>query len=141
MSVESGDEVIFFRQLAEEDEVILFSERGWAKRIPQMDFESQNRSGKGVRCFSFNKNGSNGRFIAGVCILQESVSGALLVSQFRSPITRLNRDEILLQGRSGRGMPYIMAILDDVVTGVTPVALSPEPSPSGEAGAQAPQGV
>ncbi len=127
MSLDSGDEVCCFRQLTEGDEIILFSERGWAKRIPQVDFESQNRSGKGVRCFYFNKNGSNGRVIAGVCILPENVPCKLLVSQLRSPVTQLNRNEILLQNRSGKGMPYIMAILDDVVTGVIPVILPPEP--------------
>ena len=128
MSLESGDEICCFRQLSEGDEVVLFSERGWAKRIPQVDFESQNRSGKGVRCFYFNKNGSNGRSIAGVCILSESVSYRLLVSQLRSPVTQLDKNEVLLQNRSGRGMPYVMAILDDVVTGLTPVPVSPEPS-------------
>ena len=135
MAVESGDEICCFRQLAEGDEVILFSERGWAKRIPQLDFEPQNRSGKGVRCFYFNKNGSNGRMIAGVCVLPESTPCTLLVSQLRSPVTKLSKTEILLQNRSGRGMPYIMAILDDVVTSLTPVLISPEPSPEGEGGA------
>ena len=135
MAVESGDEVFCFRQLAEGDEVILFSERGWAKRIPQLDFEPQNRSGKGVRCFYFNKNGSNGRTIAGVCVLPESVQCTLLVSQLRSPVTKLNRNEILLQNRSGKGMPYIMAILDDVVTSLTPVLIPPAPAPEGEGGA------
>ena len=130
MSLDSGDEVCCFRQLTEGDEVILFSERGWAKRIPQVDFESQNRSGKGVRCFYFNKNGSNGRVIAGVCIIPENVLCRLVVSQLRSPATQLNRNEILLQNRSGKGMPYIMAILDDVVTGVIPVILPPDPVPS-----------
>ena len=135
MTVESGDEIFSFRQLAEGDEVILFSERGWAKRIPQLDFEPQNRSGKGVRCFYFNKNGSNGRTIAGVCVLPESVQCTLLVSQLRSPVTKLNRNEILLQNRSGKGMPYIMAILDDVVTSLTPVPIPPAPAPEGEGGA------
>jgi len=130
MSLDSGDEVCCFRQLTEGDEVILFSERGWAKRIPQVDFESQNRSGKGVRCFYFNKNGSNGRVIAGVCIIPENIPCRLVVSQLRSPATQLNRNEILLQNRSGKGMPYIMAILDDVVTGVIPVVLPPDPVPS-----------
>lgn len=135
MAVESGDEVFCFRQLAEGDEVILFSERGWAKRIPQLDFEPQNRSGKGVRCFYFNKNGSNGRMIAGACVLPETVQCTLLVSQLRSPVTRLSRNEILLQNRSGKGMPYIMAILDDVVTSLTAVLTPPVPSPEGEGGA------
>ena len=123
MSVETGDEVCCFRQIAEGDEIILFSERGWAKRIPQLDFEPQNRSGKGVRCFAFNKNGSNGRMIAGACVLPESTPCTLLVSQLRSPVTKLSKTEILLQNRSGRGMPYIMAILDDVVTSLTPVVV------------------
>ena len=139
MSLEAGDEVSFFRQLSSQDEVILFSERGWAKRIPQLDFESQNRGGKGVRCFYFNKNGSNGRIIAGACVLQEDLPCALLISQFRSPATRLDKTEILLQNRSGRGMPYVMAILDDIVTGLTILPLAP--SPSGEGGASAPEGV
>ena len=129
MSVEAGDEVFSFRLLSEGDEVILISERGWAKRIPQVDFEPQNRGGKGVRCFSFNKNGSNGRVIAGVAVLPESAPCTLLVSQLRSPMTKLNRNEILLQNRSGRGMPYIMAILDDIVTRLVPVAADPPEEP------------
>ena len=132
MSVEAGDEVCCFRMLSDKDEIILFSERGWAKRIPQLDFEPQNRGGKGVRCFYFNKNGSNGRTVAGVSVLKEETPAALLISQLRSPATKLDKNEILLQNRSGRGMPYVMAILDDVVTGlsvlpVTPPAESPQP--------------
>jgi DNA gyrase subunit A len=34
-------------------------------------------------------------------------------------MTKLSRDEILLQNRSGKGMPYVMAILDDIVTGIS----------------------
>ena len=119
MSVEAGDEVFRVCQLEDTDEIILFSERGWAKRIPQLDFEPQNRAGKGVRCFYFNKNGSNGRVVADACRVSRSVPCDLLVCQARSPVSRLSRDDILLQNRSGKGMPYVMAILDDLVTGVT----------------------
>ena len=126
MAVESGDEVSFFRQLSAGDEVILFSERGWAKRIPQLDFEPQNRSGKGVRCFYFNKNGSNGRQIAGVSVIPQNQPSSLLVTQLRSPMTRLDKTEILLQNRQGKGMPYVMAILDDIVTGIITLPAPPE---------------
>jgi len=131
MTVDADDEICCFRQIAEGDEVILFSERGWAKRIPQLDFESQNRSGKGVRCFYFNKNGSNGRAIAGVSLVPENAECTLLVSQQRSPVTKLNKNEILLQNRSGKGMPYIMAILDDVVTAVASVIIPKDTPPEG----------
>ena len=129
MSVESGDEVLWVSQLEETDEIILFSERGWAKRIPQLDFEPQNRAGKGVRCFYFNKNGSNGKCIADVCRISRDIPVDLLVYQTRSPFTKLSRDDILFQNRAGKGMPYVMAILDDIVTGVTaiPVQVPEEP--------------
>ena len=129
MSVDTGDEISFASVLSDSDELFLFSDRGWAKRIPQLDFESQNRGGKGVRCFYFNKNGSNGRSIAGALCLRRDEPSALLVFQFRSPSTLLRREEILLQNRQGKGMPYIMAILDDVVTGIAAVDL-PEEAPT-----------
>ena len=129
MSVEATDEVIWFSQLSEKDEVILFSERGWAKRIPQLDFESQNRGGKGVRCFYFNKNGSNGRIIAGILCAGRDAQVTLLVTQARSPMTRLDKAEILLQNRQGKGMPYLMAILDDIVTALYGVETVPDPAP------------
>ena len=131
MAVESGDEVFWFSQLKETDEVVLFSDRGWAKRIPQVDFEPQNRAGKGVRCFYFNKNGSNGRSIAGICRINRDEPFDLLIRQVRTPLSKLSCGEILLQNRAGKGMPYVMAILDDVVTGVTavPAAVPAEPEP------------
>ena len=121
MGIESGDEVFCASQLEETDEIILFSERGWAKRITQVDFEPQNRAGKGVRCFYFNKNGSNGKAIAGFCRINRDTPCDLLIRQARSPMSRLSRDDILLQNRAGKGMPYVMAILDDIVTGISPV--------------------
>ena len=126
MTVDSGDEIIWYTQLGDKEEVILFSERGWAKRILQLDFESQNRGGKGVHCFYFNRNGSNGRLIAGALCVPQDRPCTLLVSQARSPLTRLDRDEILIQNRTGKGMPYVMAILDDVVTGLLTAETAPE---------------
>ena len=119
ISLESGDEVIWFGQLEEKSELVLFSDRGWGKRLPQDQFEPQNRSGKGVRCFPFNKNGSNGRILAGICLTAEGSECDLLIAQVRSPMTRLPKNDILLQNKQGKGMPYIMAILDDVITGIT----------------------
>ena len=132
MVVEAGDEVCWCGQLEETDEIILFSERGWAKRIPQMDFETQNRAGKGVRCFYFNKNGSNGRNLAGIAKVNRDVPCDLLIWQTRTPVSKLNRNEILLQNRTGKGMPYVMAILDDVVTRIMPVdaPVPEEPQPN-----------
>ncbi len=126
MAVEAGDEVCWCGQLEPADEIILFSERGWAKRIPQLDFETQNRGGKGVRCFYFNKNGSNGKTLADVAKVNRDLPCDLLIWQVRTSVSKLSRSEILLQNRSGKGMPYVMAILDDIVTRIMPVEV---PSP------------
>ena len=120
MQLEEKDELIWCGQLSEDGEMVLISDRGYGKRIPAMSFERQNRNGKGVRAFTFNKNGSNGRAIAGLCLTDKEPC-ALLITQAQSPATRLNKDEILLQSKTDRGMPYVMAILDDVVTGVSKV--------------------
>ena len=118
MTLEVGDRIASFTQIAENDAVVVFSDRGWGKKIPVMDFEPQHRGGKGVRCFWFNKNGSNGKAVAGVSAAPEDASGTLVISQVHSPATVMTRTEILMQGRQGKGMPYVMAILDDIVTGI-----------------------
>ena len=121
IALEKGDEVFWSGQLDSREELILFSDRGWGKRMPAGAFESQNRGGKGVRCFFFNKNGSNGRSLAGAVRTLEGGEETLMVFQARSPYTSLAKEEVLLQNRQGKGMPYVMAILDDVITSVSAV--------------------
>jgi len=120
MQVDDTDELIWAGQLGETEQMVLFSERGYAKRLLAVDFERQNRNGKGVKSFYFNKNGSNGRYIAGV-VKVEKAPCDLIITQAKSPATRLPKDTILLQGKQDRGNPCVMAILDDVVTGVVAV--------------------
>ncbi len=118
MQVEDGDEVIWVGQIADPEQIVLFSERGYAKRLLSVDFEKQNRNGKGVKSFYFNKNGANGKYLAGI-VKVEKAACDLVITQHQSPPTRMAKDSILLQGKQDRGNPYVMAILDDVVTGVT----------------------
>ena len=118
MQLEAGDEVVWAAQIGEKDEIVLFSERGYGKRLLGIEFEAQNRGGKGVKCFYFNKNGSNGRFIAGVYAASGEACD-IAVAQSQSPETVLHKQEILLENKQGRGKPYVLAILDDVVTGIS----------------------
>ena len=119
MALEMGDEVLWVCQPEPTDQILLFSERGFAKRILYMDFEPQARAGKGVKSFYFNKSGSNGSRIAGILLIQ-SLPLSLLALQKKSAPTVLDADEIMLQGKQDKGMPYLMAILDDVVVGLQP---------------------
>ena len=120
MQVDDGDEVIWVGQIGDTEQMVLFSERGYAKRLLAVDFEKQNRNGKGVKSFYFNKNGSNGKYLAGI-VKCEKRPCDLIITQHQSPATRMAKDSILLQGKQDRGNPCVMAILDDVVTGVTAV--------------------
>jgi len=117
MQVDEGDEVIWVGQIGDTEQMVLFSERGYAKRLMAVDFEKQNRNGKGVKSFYFNKNGSNGKYLAGIVKVDKAPCD-LMITQAQSPATRLSKDSILLQGKQDRGNPCVMAILDDVVTGV-----------------------
>ena len=120
MQVDDGDEVIWVGQIGDTEQMVLFSERGYAKRLLAVDFEKQNRNGKGVKSFYFNKNGSNGKYLAGI-VKCEKRPCDLIITQHQSPATRVGKDTILLQSKTDRGNPCVMAILDDVVTGVTAV--------------------
>jgi len=117
MNLELGDRILWCGQPAATDQLLLFSDRGYGKRIPYMDFEPQARAGKGVKSFHFNKNGSNGSRLAAAALI--SNEGAhVRVYQKLSPYTPLESGEVLLQGKQDKGMPLVMALLDDIVTGM-----------------------
>ena len=120
MQVDDKDEVIWAGQIGDTEQMVLMSERGYAKRLLAVDFEKQNRNGKGVKSFYFNKNGSNGKYLAGIVKCEKGPCD-LIVTQSQSPAARLQKDAILLQGKQDRGNPYVIAILDDVVTGMVAV--------------------
>lgn len=121
LTVEEDDEIIWAGQILANDEIILFSERGYGKRLLSIDFESQGRSGKGARAFYFNKNGANGLYLSGIAKCSGDGCRIILI-QKQSPETIMNKEEIMLQRKQDRGTPYLMAILDDVVTGIECIA-------------------
>ena len=43
----------------------------------------------------------------------------VVIHQKTSQPTQLSADEIILQSKQDRGMPYVMALMDDTVTGVS----------------------
>lgn len=115
MNLELGDRILWAGQPQATDQLLLFSERGYAKRLLYMDFEPQARAGKGLKSFYFNKNGSNGRYLAAV-LLVPGAGAQVRVYQKLSPATQMDSNEVLLQGKTDKGMPMLMALLDDVVT-------------------------
>ena len=114
IKLDDNDEVTLASVMNNACQVILFSERGYAKRLMGAMFDCQGRAGKGVKCFAFNKNGSNGSCIAAAAC----VSGTRLmtVMQYGGIMTPMSTEDIPGQNLSDKGKPSVMAVLDDVVT-------------------------
>ena len=113
MKVEEGDEIILATPLAVSDQVLLFTERGYAKRLMSAMFDAQGRAGKGVKCVSFNKSGSTGTYVAAAARI--TASRAFTVLQHGGVMTPMMSDELPCQGLADKGKPTVMAVLDDVV--------------------------
>ena len=94
--------------------MVILSERGYAKRCLLVDFEVQRRAGKGVKAFSFNKNGANGSIVVFASVVTEPYT--LHVQQADRTVTDLGTEEILIESKTGRGKPYLVALMDNVVT-------------------------
>ena len=118
MTLDLSDRILWVGQPAAADQLLLLTERGFGKRVPYTDYEPQARGGKGVKTFYYQKSGSNGTRIAGVALI--TVPGqTVVIHQKTSQPTLLSADEVILQSKQDRGMPYVMALMDDTVTGVS----------------------
>ena len=60
----------------------------------------------------------NGTRIAGVALIT-APGQTVVIHQKTSQPTQLSADEVILQSKQDRGMPYVMALMDDTVTGVS----------------------
>ena len=118
MTLDPSDRILWAGQPAAADQLLLFTERGFGKRVPYTDYEPQARGGKGVKTFYYQKSGSNGTRIAGVALIT-APGQTVVIHQKTSQPTQLSADEVILQSKQDRGMPYVMALMDDTVTGVS----------------------
>ena len=117
MGLEKGDSVaLIFQIVPDEGELLLVSDRGYAKKALILDFEKQNRAGKGLKGFTFQKNGANGEVVAGGLYVREPYRFRII--QKNSPPTTFSTEDVHIESRAGKGRMYVMALMDDAVTGV-----------------------
>ncbi len=112
----ADDELLWAGNLLNADQLILMSERGYAKRLQGSLSDVQNRGGKGIHAFSFNRSGSNGSYVAAFARLASPRSFSVL--QRQGELTPFFSDDIVGQTLADRGKPYVMALLDNVVTDI-----------------------
>ena len=102
--------------LQNSEQILLFSDCGFAKRLPGAMLDPQGRAGKGVKCFPFNKNGSNGTYVAAAVKL--SSVRDFTVQQKGGMLMPMNSEAIACQSLTDKGKMAVIALMDDVVTDI-----------------------
>ena len=97
-----------------EGEVIMISEMGYMKRCLLIEFDRQARGGKGVKAFNFPRNAANGSYVAGALTVREAYSFRIV--QKNGTATPVNTEDVAIEPRTGKGQPYVVVVMDDVVT-------------------------
>ncbi len=126
MQLEPHDTVFWSDLVEDEGEMLIMSDRGYAKRVLLVDFDFQNRNGKGLKAFTFNRNGSNGTCIAAVCYVREPRE--VLIAQRSGTHTALFTDDVFIEERASKGKMYVFALMDDVVTDLLVPVVPPAPN-------------
>ncbi len=116
MTLSADDNVSFAFTHNSEGEVIMISDLGYMKRCLLIDFERQARGGKGVKAFNFLKNGSNGNYVAAAVTVQEPYNFKII--QKNGTATPYNTEDVAIEPKSGRGAPYVVVVMDDVVVDI-----------------------
>lgn len=114
MTLAADDSAAFLFLHNSEGEIIMISEMGYMKRCLLIDFDRQARGGKGVKAFAFTKNGQNGSMVAGALTVKEPYTFRII--QKNGTVTPYYSDNIPIEPRTGKGEPYVVVVLDDVVT-------------------------
>ena len=116
ISLAAGDEVVRALPNDEEGEVLIVSDKGYMKRALMIDFDLQARAGKGVKCFSFQKNGANGTCVAAALLVKETFD--FTVFQKSGEKSVFSAENIRIERKDSRGTMYAMCVLDDIVESV-----------------------
>ncbi len=113
ISLAADDKVFAAFPNSEEGETLLVSDKGFMKRVLLIDYDLQARGGKGVKCFNFLKNGSNGSRLAGALVVKEPFD--FEYRQKSGTALTLNTDTVCIERRESKGTMYAMCVLDDVI--------------------------
>lgn len=105
--------VVYVEQIknGQEGDILLMTEKGYAKRTPVSEFEEQGRNGKGLK--SYQLSGSSGREVIGALLLDKicTVTGV----QKSGDLSKISTDSIPAGARNTRGEQVILAVMGNDV--------------------------
>ena len=123
MKLEGKDELIYATELSGDGgEVLVLTERGYAKRSLLLDYDIQGRGGKGLKTIDFRKNGANGTRLVAARYLDGNIR--MTIVQALGQVTVVDSADVWMEPRFAKGQPVVMALVDDVVTAAYPVLLA-----------------
>ena len=114
ITLAKDDTLRFAFQTDAQGSLVCFSEEGYVKQTALSDFLLQNRNGKGSRCFSWQKDASNGTHLVAAFYLR-AASTFEAWTELDLPY-HLPSSQISFEERGGFGQKRIPNLLEDPIT-------------------------
>ena len=106
--------VVYAEQIksGQEGDILLMTEKGYAKRTPVSEFEEQGRNGKGLKSYQLSE--ISGREVIGALLIDKisTVTGV----QKSGDLSKISTDSIPAGARNTRGEQVILAVMGNNVS-------------------------
>ncbi len=112
--LDDDDRVILGEIFDNGAQLIVFTDRGYAKRVMGSLVDSQARGGKGARCVTMTRDGLTGTCVAAAGVVRNLQH--MTVVQKSGTLTPMTTEDLSPASMNDKGKPVVMALLDDVVT-------------------------
>ncbi len=112
------DRVISASIAGEEGEWVVATDRGYLKRVLLCDIDVQDRGGKGRKLWTFGRNHADGEALVAAFPVKLPVKVDVTLKD--GAVQSIGSEEIALAGRADRGLPYVMALMGNIVVSVDP---------------------
>jgi DNA gyrase subunit A len=110
-----GDRVVGMGVIRPGDDILVLTETGYGKRVPNVEFRSKHRGGQGVRLISLE--GAKSGKVASVELVDESDEELLLISS-AGQVVRTDVQSINRYGSAARGVIVMRLNEGDTVAGI-----------------------
>ena len=110
-----GDRVVGMGVIRPGDDILVLTETGYGKRVPNIEFRSKHRGGQGVRLISLE--GAKSGKVASVELVDESDEELLLISS-AGQVVRTDVQSINRYGSAARGVIVMRLNEGDTVAGI-----------------------
>jgi DNA gyrase subunit A len=110
-----GDSVVGMGVIKPGDDILVLTETGYGKRVPNTEFRSKHRGGQGVRLISLE--GAKSGKVASVELVDESDEELLLISS-AGQVVRTDVQSINRYGSAARGVIVMRLNEGDTVAGI-----------------------